>query len=268
MVDLKYKLKRNLKHYCGELLLRTSGAYANQSFVSLCVSVKDRLDHLQKTILLNLANNREYRNCELLLLNYSCPNLETEKWIKDALGAEIATGRVNYYYYPDSTTFDRSHARNLAFRLSKGDIICNIDADNFTGVGFAAYVSAVLSNDNTFLCGPRDGRGLGGRICVKRKDWEFVGGFDERFKGYGPEDRDLTNRLCLAGLDKKIILNEGFCKSIAHSNELRMRHHDGVFRKEYENIAKQNMETRTINPNGASFGRGRVMKNFSKWIDV
>jgi hypothetical protein len=153
--------------------------------------------------------------------------------------------------------------------LAKGDILCNVDADNFTGKGFAAYLAALLSYDsNSFVCGPRDGRGLGGRIGVLRQHWESAGGFDERFKSYGPEDIDFSNRLCMLGLRKRVFSYEGFCHTISHSNQLRYRHHDGDFMQEYRAIMKDNIKQKKLNPNGDSFGHGRVLKNFSEWIDI
>lgn len=256
------------KDQTGRINLTKTNPFHKRPLISLCTTVKDRLAHLQQTFLRNMNDNENYRDCEFLLLNYSCPNPQTEEWVRRVLGSYITSGRVNYYYYPNSLTFDRSHARNLAFRVAQGDIICNIDADNFTGKSFVAYVSASLSFEDSFLCGPVDGRGLAGRICVRRKDWESVGGFDERFKSYGYEDIDFTNRLSMIGLTKKKITNEKFCKSIAHSSKLRMQHHLEDRRRENIAIMESNIEQGIACPNGSSFGHGRVKKNFSYWLEV
>lgn len=273
MLTRKTLLKRHLKSLRDDLDLKLCGAYKRKRSVSLCTSVKDRLDHLQKTVLKNIADNEDYSDCEFLILNYNCPNPDTEVWIRDALMPYILSGKVNYYFFPDASTFDRSHARNLAFRLSKGDIICNVDADNFIGKGFVAYVSAMLSGQKAFLCGPRDGRSLGGRICVKREDFEATRGFDERFKSWGPEDLDFTRRLALSGLKKKVIQHEKFCGVIPHSDELRVKHHaDDTSLKSkhdaYFAIMNENTDSKNICPNGPSFGKGRVKKNFSEWIEL
>ncbi|MEO0516611.1 MAG: galactosyltransferase-related protein [Cyanobacteria bacterium P01_A01_bin.116] len=256
-----------------DISLQRQGAYKHKSYVSLCTSVKDRLDHLEKTFLQNIVDNQAYSNCEFLLLNYNCPNPNTEAWVKEVLTPYIETGKVSYYFFPDAPTFDRSHARNLAFRLAKGEIICNIDADNFIGTGFVAYVSAMLSQKNSFLCGPRDGRSLGGRICVHRKDFQITGGFDERFRSYGPEDLDFTKRLALSGLQKKVIQHEKFCGVIAHSDELRVKHHadDSDIKSKHDDyfaIMDENIAQKNICPNGSAFGQGKVKKNFSKWLNI
>lgn len=249
-------------------MLRFTGAYNEKPLVSICTTTKDRLEHIQKTFLRNIRDNQNYPNCEFLLLNYSCPDPETEIWVKETISPYIASGRVNYYYYPNSSTYNVSHAKNLASRLAQGDIVCNVDADNYTGKDFVSYLAAALNRENTFLCGPRDGRGLGGRIAVRRKDWESVGGYDERFKSYAPDDLDFTKRLCLIGLKKKVILHEKFCSSILHSDELRKKHNEGDYLQEYWDIMNNNIDMCIANPNGFSFGHGRVKKNFNDWLEV
>lgn len=233
--------------------------------------MKDRLEQVQKTFLRNIKDNKDYPNCEFVLLNYNCPNPETDLWLREALRLYIDAGKVNYYFYPDSKYFERSHARNLAFRLAQGDVICNLDADNFAGKDFAWYVSAVMSLEDSFLSGPIDGRGLGGRICVRREHWESVGGYDERFKDWGSEDSDLANRLEMLGVQKHIIRPEKFCKTISHSDELRTKYHATKDKSKSDlkqlSIMEENARRKVIKPNLA-FGHGRVQKNFSEWIQV
>lgn len=273
MLSRKTLLKRYFLSLRDDLELTLHGAYKHKLSVSLCTSIKDRLDHLKRTILKNIIDNDDYPDCEFIILNYDCPNPDTEVWIKETLMPYILSGKVSYYFFPNAPTFARSHARNLAFRLSTGDIICNVDADNFIGKGFVAYVSAMLSGQKAFLSGPRDGRSLGGRICVKREDFESTGGFDERFKSYGPEDLDFTKRLALSGLKKKVIQHEKFCGVIPHSDELRVKHHGNDTSLEskhdaYFALMNENISSNNVCPNGSSFGRGKVMKNFSEWIKV
>ena len=264
-----YYFKRNVQGQIDFLRLWLNGAYKSNSFISLCTTVKDRFGHLELTFMKNIIDNIEYLNCEYLLLNYDCPDPRTEPWVKKNLTPYIKSGLVNYYYYPDAPKFDRAHARNMAFSLSKGDIICNIDVDNFIGPGFLAYVSAVLRDKNVFLCGPRDKRGLGGRLCIRRKDWEITGGYDTRFSDYGPEDLDLTNRLCLSGLKKRIIYPEKFCKTISHSDEIRTRYHTTNLKINpvYVEILKQNQQNSIVCPNRGKQRKYKVKQNFSKWIE-
>lgn len=266
-----YVLKRNVAGFFENLVLKLDGSYQSNLSISLCTAVKDRFDHLEKTFLHNIYDNKDYSNCEFILLNYSCPDPRTERWVRSELKTYIDEGKVKYYLYPDGKHFQMAHSRNLAFRLAQGEVVCNVDADNFLGSGFVYYVSAVLSRNNFFLRGPRDGRGLGGRICVRRKDWELVGGYDERIKNWGPEDLDFANRLCMAGLKQKFILSEKFCHTISHSDELRFRHSSENNKEslmKYKEIISKNRELGIISPNNNTFGHGRVQKNFVEWHEV
>lgn len=240
--------------------------------ISFCTTTKDRFEHLRQTFEVNILENQSYPNCEFVLLNYDCPDQRTEQWVESVIAPYIELGRVTYYKIPERDQFRYSHSRNLAFRLATGDILCNIDADNFAGCGFAIYVSAVVIREKTFLRGPTDGRGLGGRLCVWKHDWLRVDGYDERFRGWGEEDTDLSARLRLLGLRQESIVNLSFMRSIQHSDEFRTRHtadvDKKVSRRRNHLISEVSLENRTLKPNGGRFGNGLVKKNFSEWIEV
>ena len=220
----------------------------------------------------NIEVCRSYSNVEFVLLDYDCPDPRTSKYVCQDLNHCINSGILTYYHFPEGKYFEPSHSRNLAFRLSTGDIICNVDADNFLGHGFARYVASMLGGKRIFLQGPRDGRGLMGRTCVHREHFEAVGGFDERMHGWGAEDADLGRRLELYGVTKKVILPEKFCHTILHDDALRTRHQrePELMRSLQVNRAylTENMRLGIIKPNGSDFGRGRVLKNQDTWVEV
>ena len=252
------------------LALRLRGAYRSRRSVSLCTTVKDRFEHLVQTFPRNIRDNEAYGNCEFLLLDYQCPDPRTRKWVEEELGPYIDRGMVNYYYYPHGQTFHISHARNLAFRLARGDILCSVDADTFLGRGFVAYASAVLSRDCMFIRASKYSN-LAGRICIRRQHFEAVGGFDERFTGWGVEDEDFADRLRMTGLQEKRVAHLRFRKSISHEDELRTRYYTKdkeTSLRDNKALAAENARLRVLRPNGEDFGHGRVQKNFTEWIDV
>ena len=268
-----YILHRDIEGFYEQLHMYFSGCYKTiNSRISFCTTVMDRFEHIEKTFIKNILDNDSFPDCEFVLLNYNCPDPRTDEWACNKLMPYIKSGKVNYYKYSDeSKSFHASHARNVAFRLAKNNIVCNVDADNYLGRNFVAYVSAMLQQENIYLRGPVDRRGVAGRICCYKRDWEAVGGYDERFLNWGVEDSDLDSRLNLIGLERKTIFPEKFCKCIQHSNELRSKHYQEDVKSSYKKnwaLRGENIARKTINPNGDNYGRGRVLKNCKEWIEL
>ena len=86
---------------------------------------------------------------EFVLLDYNSTD-GLEEWVKE-LQYYIDTGILVYYRTEEPLNYHRTHSRNMAFRLSTGDIVCNLDADNFLGEGFASYILDIFNQgDETF----------------------------------------------------------------------------------------------------------------------
>lgn len=195
--------------------------------VSLCTVCRNRAPHYKQTILKNIMDNEGNGNVEFLLLDYNSDD-DLEEWVKINLHDHIQSGLVSYYKTFEPQYFHRSHSRNMAFRLAKGDLVCNVDADNFTGQGFAAYLMNEFSTDNNiFLCagGENDGipyPDMGGRICISMDDFKAIGGYDEDMCNYGFEDFDLISRLEMNQLKKKLIGDECYLTAIKHEIKSRI----------------------------------------------
>ncbi len=195
--------------------------------ISFYTTSMGRLHHLCQTLPQNIEDNRSYPNLEFILLDYNSQD-GLEKWAEEHLAAPIKTGRLVYYKYTGRKYFDRCHARNLAARVASGDILCNIDADNFTGANFAHYINERFSHSpNIFLRPDFDGahsrlRDAFGRLCVRKKHFHAVEGYDEKFIDYGYEDNDICNRLERIGIEPALIEDNRFLRYITHNNMARM----------------------------------------------
>jgi glycosyltransferase involved in cell wall biosynthesis len=191
--------------------------------ISICVTSMNRLHHLAQTLPQNLADNRSYPNLEIVLLDYNSSD-GLEGWARAHLGDWIEAGRLVYFKTTEPAHFKRSHARNLAIRLASGDIVCTVDADNFTGRGFAHYVNERFNRYSGIYLRPDfDGthirlRDAFGRICMRRDDFLKVEGYDERLVEYGYEDVDLCARLEKLPLKATFIEDDRFLRYISHSN--------------------------------------------------
>lgn len=195
--------------------------------ISICTVCMNRLHHIKKTLPANLLDNASYENIEFVLLDYGSTDGLYE-WVKSELKDYIKKGILKYYYTSSPQYFDRSHSRNLMFRLASGDIICNVDADNYTGKKFAEYVNEIFSTQkDIYLVADTQKRyyflrNAFGRFCVWKKDFDAVGGLDEKMKSYGSETLDFYQRLENAGKSEVLIEDVSFLSTISHGDEERI----------------------------------------------
>ncbi|TCD01261.1 glycosyltransferase [Pedobacter psychroterrae] len=198
----------------------------NKLKISFCTTCMNRLLQLRVTLRKNIEDNKDYAPLEFVLLDYNSSD-GLESYVRDELSEYISDGTLVFYRTTDPSKYSMSHSRNLAFNLASGEIICNIDADNFVGKGFAAYVNDQFQQyNNCFLTTQTSSsyvkNDVLGRICVRRSHFLNLGGYDEEMKFYGFEDNDFVNRLQLLGLKKVLIDRYEFLKVIKHSNEERI----------------------------------------------
>jgi hypothetical protein len=181
--------------------------------VSFCITCKGRLEHLKQTLPQNLRNNANYPNTEFVILDYDSPD-GLEDWIRKNFQAEIDSGKIRYAKFQPAPHFKMAHAKNMAHRVATGDVLCNLDADNVTGPGFAKWLneqftanpnSVVRVRFRSFAQRVKEGHlfdnGYGGRIAIGREHFEKLHGYDERFNGWGNDDNNFIQRTTKSGLN-------------------------------------------------------------------
>lgn len=198
--------------------------------ISFCVVCMNRLHQLKMTLPVNIDANVEYDNLEFIILDYNSQD-GLQEWIFENLADLIKKEKVVYYKTPDPLEFSHSHSKNMAFKLATGDILCNINADHYTGAGFATYVNELFHNNSRIVLTPIDyfkvkknyfpPLDVMGKVCVKKDDFFSVTGFDENMSNYGFEDCDFINRLELNGLRRHFIEDKSYLNFISHTNEER-----------------------------------------------
>ena len=198
----------------------------------------NRLYHLKETLLKNIEDNISYEKLEFILLDYNSSD-GLEEWVKSKLTKYIDNGILKYHRTSEPKSFHRSHSRNVALKLGSGDILCNLDADNFLGENFAFYINYNFSfNNNIFLCSGKPD-GSYGRVSVKKKDFLDIRGYDEKMSGWGYEDDDLYKRLGNLGKVKKEFFSKVFTRFIDHKIEVSFSNDKNVL--DIENIYIQYM---------------------------
>jgi len=204
----------------------SAGSPPRLSFFTVCMG---RLHHLRHTLVRNLAWNAGHPSLEFVLLDYNSPD-DLGGWVQAELGDHLVSGRVAYYRYDHAQFFSFSHSRNMAARLCRGSVICNVDADNLTGYGFAQYVEAHMK-DKDLLVGCTfengvfspivDDHGWTGRMAVRRQAFLDAGGYDEDMVAWGYEDMDLYNRLWQRGV-RCAPIDRRFLACLPHDNKERI----------------------------------------------
>jgi len=199
--------------------------------ISFCTTCMNRLHHLKETLPVNLINNSTYENVEFVVLNYNSKD-EIDKWIQKEMMAEIRSQKLRYIKTSEPLYFKMSHAKNMVTRFAIGDIVCNIDADNFTGWGFANYLNEQFNNDNNIYMKGHEGD-VEGRACLWKSDFLSLRGYDEKILDWGYEDTDFYYRIRDQIKRSEVKISDPkYLKTIKHNELERME--NGVYNSEIE----------------------------------
>ena len=192
--------------------------------ISFCTTCMGRLHHLQQTLPTNILNTEKYGNREFVIVNYGSKD-DLHKWVKENLQFWIKRGVVRYFRTQEPKFFSATHAKNIAHKNATGDILCNVDADNFVLEGFAEYLNEGLQERAVLLSPTTDAydeAGCCGKIAVRREDFYSVNGYNESWNiGWGWEDTDFQCRVRMQNDLNYYVIDKKWCKVIAHSNKVR-----------------------------------------------
>lgn len=193
--------------------------------ISFCITCMNRAMHIKKTLRKNINDNIDYPNLEFVLLDYNSSD-DLQEWVFNNFKDELANGRLVYYQTKEPKYFHMANAKNIAHHLATGDIVCNLDADNYTNKDFAFYINKKIQN-NTNIIGRQHNYGdlinnyeTSGRIFLTKENFLKLGGYDEKFVGWGCEDDDFMERAYIMEIGKENIPLV-FLKAISHSDNIR-----------------------------------------------
>lgn len=183
------------------------------SFVTTC---KGRLHHLQQTLPAIVAEAPD----EIVVVDYACPQGSGD-WV-EANFPNVKVVRVE-----DDPGFCLPRARNVGARHSTSPWIVFIDADVMVSPGLLEWLRRHIQPWSFFRASPvngvRDKETWGTAVC-SREAFEYIGGYDEVFRGWGGEDADLYYRLNQAGLGERPY-PAGFVRAIPHDDAERVTFH-------------------------------------------
>lgn len=268
--------------------------------IVFCTTNKGRVPHLKETLPLNLKDNTDYENCKFVVVDYCDPG-PLREYLQRAHAADIESGRLVVYKYPgerDETSgiyrdhgFKMAHAKNMAHRcgiLEGADILVNLDADGYTGPGFAQYIADQFNEHGKDILlqamwnrwveidgteqwltqepdgsyGPPVPKGSNGRMVVTTSAFLKAGGYNEKYDTWGPDDKDFNIRLRRLGYTPRPIARQHL-QTILHNDKVRFKDYpQAAGNKSYEFKIGVHDSDETI-ANFGKVGTGTVFRNYS-----
>nr|WP_312323914.1 glycosyltransferase family A protein [Acinetobacter oleivorans] len=159
--------------------------------ISFCTTCKGRLWQLRQTLPGNLKMLDEHS--EIILLDYQSPD-GLKDWIFENFREYLENGQLKYFQMVDDYAYTSAYAKNVAHRLATGDILFNLDGDNYIYDGLL-YELRLLKDYQLFL--PRLGienEGILGRVGYTRDAFYRLQGYNETLVGLKGDDGDLRVR--------------------------------------------------------------------------
>lgn len=184
-----------------------------------------RLHHLKETLPASVRNSSSYPNREFVVLDYNSPDGLFD-WISQFPADD--NGIVKYYRTVEPQYYVATHAKNVGHKLATGDILCNLDADNYVLPGFCEYLCDLLGPGNVDMTSDsfdQNGEaGCTGKIAVLREHFYSVNGYNEEVDfGWWWDDVEFEFRVRMANDLKMIYCDPKYSLVIPHSDDDRLK---------------------------------------------
>lgn len=136
--------------------------------------------------------------------------------------------KIKRVYVPGQKYFNKTQSLNLAFSLTKGDKILNLDSDTILNPYYNFFKQYEI-DDTCFVSGMYNPphpcyRPLWGTLYLTRKNYQKIGGYNENMGEFVAwEDDEIVNRLLLCGLKhKKVRHTHQTAFTLSHDNKKRI----------------------------------------------
>ena len=241
--------------------------------VSICTTSMNRLSDIKQTYIKNIEDNLAYGNVEFVLLNYNSTD-DLDKWARENLQKYIDMGIVNYFHTTEPEFYSMTHTRNIAFKCATGDIVNNIDGDNFTHEGFAEHINLLANKfpeKTIFLKTRQKNRGRLG--FFKHEFVDILGGYNEDLEDYGFDDADILCRAAMLGFTAVKYRARSF---FSHTTDHK-RHQTGNYKNaDWKYTQRRNTLISVLSVVSGIYkankyrhwGRAKLTKNFTEKVEV
>lgn len=162
--------------------------------LSYCLTCLNRKEQLQQVLPVNLRDNDADRHdVEFVLVDFRTEGVQ--EWIAQTFARDLRDGYLRYFHCSELHYWHASQAKNTSHRLASGDILVNLDCDNFTGYRNGRFLIRVFEQLGMDLLfhqrNPQRTEANWGRIALSRASFDALGGYDESLMPSGGQDYDL-----------------------------------------------------------------------------
>ena len=160
--------------------------------ISYCIPCRNRTEDLKQSMVTVIAAARKSPPVEIVILNYSSQD-DLEQYAKSL--PQIENIRITYVKHTGAKYYHMAHARNLSMLAASGEYLIGANADNLLNERFFSELRKLINEGAIWMIpGPYNSL-----LMIQKKEFIEAGGYDERFEFYGPEDKELVERLYRRG---------------------------------------------------------------------
>ena len=186
-----YRTWMEVKNYPMLWDIHYTHTVTKQYKISVCMIAGNRLLDVQQSLPLNIKDSEGYP-AEFNLIDYGSTD-GLEDWVKQNMMPHIESGVLNFYKVLNVKYFSHTHSRNIGFKLGTGDILTNLDVDNFMEGGFLNSLNLIANHIPKRMVIVKTHK-TSGNISFYRDDFYLLNGYDEDLKGRAPIALNLELR--------------------------------------------------------------------------
>lgn len=194
--------------------------------ISFCSTCKGRLWQLKQTLPDNIKKLDDW--AEIIILDY-LSNDGLRDYIFDNFQSFIENGKLKYYQMVDDFAYTSAYAKNVSHKLATGDILFNLDADNFIYDGLLYELRKLKDNQLFLPMLGMENEGILGRLGYTKNTFFRLNGYSENIVGMKGDDGDMRLRAHKLKID--VITASVRVKAIQNSLEQKELYvNDGVIK--------------------------------------
>jgi len=157
----------------------------------------NRIDDFKQTLQYKIFEANQYPPVEIVVLDYNSTD-GLEKYVRQIIDrSDLKNGSfITYRKFTGRDTFHATHSYNLAMLLGQGEYVVLTPADVIVRSGYMFFLRERISEGCKWANTSIKRRST---IAIEKELFVSIGGYDERFELYGPDDVDIIERLSRSG---------------------------------------------------------------------